>query len=421
MGRIKLEETANQETFRSYMFFFSGQLFSLLGSLVVFFVISVWITDETGSAVMLSIANFIFLIPTLVFFPIAGVISDRYNRKKIILIADSLQAYLSLILTLLFIVDFTELWAVFTLIGLRSVCQAFHQPTVSAIIPSMIPKNKLSRVNGIRYLFLGIVQFVGPALGATLLYFFPIKYILWIDVITFFIALVPLITLKTPTIQIDTEGQEKSSFSKEIRSGFTILRAVPGLLIIMVLAMLLVMLSQPAMVLAPFFIKIVHGGSNFTLALIEMIIQGGMIIGSIVVYLKKMWKNRMRTFFIGIMLMNIGYLVYGLAPIGFYPMLWIGSFIMGIIMPVVNTIVITVTQISVPLDKMGRVSSLLNLLMMIASPLGTILAGPLSDIIGVSNLYILCALFSIGVTIIPYAFTGIRHIDYDQPTLGFMK
>jgi DHA3 family macrolide efflux protein-like MFS transporter len=301
--------------------------------------------------------------------------------------------------------------------GLRSICQAFHQPTVSAIIPSMIPKDKLSRVNGIRYLFLGIVQFVGPAVGATLLFFFPIKYILWIDVITFFIALVPLITLKAPRIQTDIMGQEKSSFGKEIRSGFSILRGVPGLLIIMILAMLLVMLSQPAMVLAPFFIKIIHRGNNFALALISMIMQGGMILGSILVSIKKNWNNKIRTFFIGIMLLNVGYLIYGIAPIGFYPMLWFGSFIMGFVMPVVNTIVMTAIQISVPLDKMGRVSSLLNLLMMVASPLGTILAGPLSEIIGVSNLYILCALFSMIVTIIPYVFTGIRHIDYDQVKL----
>ena len=409
-----MEETANQETFKSYMFFFAGQLFSLLGSLVVFFAISVWITDETGSALMLSIANFIFLIPTLVFFPIAGVISDRYDRRMIILVADSLQAIITTILALSFMFNFTEFWFVFTIIGFRSVCQAFHQPTVSAIIPSMIPKDKLSRVNGIRYLFLGIVQFIGPAVGATLLFFFPIKYILWLDVITFFIALVPLITLKAPTIQIDTMGQEKSSFGKEIKSGFSILRGVPGLLIIMILAMLLVMLSQPAMVLAPFFIKIIHGGSTFTLALIQMIMQGGMILGSILVSVKKKWNNKIRTFFIGIMLMNLGYLIYGLAPIGFYPMLWIGSFVMGFVMPVVNTIVMTAIQISVPLDKMGRVSSLLNLLMMVASPLGTILAGPLSEIMGVSNLYILCALFSMIVTIIPYIFTGIRHIDYDQ-------
>ena len=418
-----LEQVANQETFKSYMFFFSGQLFSLLGSLVVNFVVFIWIVEITKSAVMLSIANFISLIPILIIFPFAGVISDRYNRKRIILVADSSQAFLTVIMALLFIFDITatEIWIVFLLIGLRSVCQAFHMPTVSAIIPSMIPREKLSRVNGIRFMFVGIIQLIGPAVGATLLYFFNIKYILWIDVITFFIALFPLIMLKPPTIQTDKEVEEKDSFIREIKEGFSIIKNIPGLLIIMLLAMLLFMLAQPSMVLAPFFIKIIHGGNNFTLALINMILQGGMILGSLVVSFKKQWKNKMRTLFLGILLINIGYLIYGLAPIRFYLLLGIGSFMMGLIMPIVNIIVLTVIQITVPLDKMGRVSSILNTLMMVASPLGAILAGPLSEILGVSNLFILCALISIVITILPYLFTGIRHIDYDQAMVESMR
>ena len=163
-----MEATANRETFTNYMHFWVGQLFSLLGSLVLTFAIFVWITDVTGSALMLSIANFIFLIPMLIIAPFAGVISDRVNRKILILVVDSLQAFLSVILALLFIVGFTELWFVFLFLGLRSVCQQFHGPAVMAIMPLMVPKEKLSRVNGIRYFLLGIVQFAGPAVGATL-------------------------------------------------------------------------------------------------------------------------------------------------------------------------------------------------------------------------------------------------------------
>jgi DHA3 family macrolide efflux protein-like MFS transporter len=416
-----LDYQPNRETLRSYMFFFSGQMFSLLGSLVVFFVIVVWITDVTGSVEMLSIANFINLIPILLIFPFAGVISDRYDRRIIILIADSLQAFLTAIMALLFIFDFTNVWLVLVFLGLRSVCQAFHMPTVSAIIPSMIPKDKLSRVNGIRYMFVGMIQLIGPAVGATLLVFFPIKYILWIDVITFFIALFPLITLKTPTVQTYTDREKKNSFIKEISEGFLIMKRIPGLLTIMLLAMLLYMLSQPAMVLAPYYIKIIHGGSNLRLALIEMILQGGMILGAIIVSLKKNWNNKMRTLFIGITFINIGYLLYAVAPIGFYPLIGIGSFIMGFIMPIVDIIVMTVIQTTVPIDKMGRVSSILHTLIMIATPIGAILSGPLSILLGVSNLYILCALVSLIITVIPYLFPEFRHIDYDQVILDSIK
>jgi MFS family permease len=83
-------------------------------------------------------------------------------------------------------------------------------------------------------------------------------------------------------------------------------------------------------------------------------------------------------------------------------------------MPVINIIVMTVVQTTVPHDKMGRVSSILSTLMMIGSPLGAILAGTLSGIIGVSFLYLLCATLGIIIATIPYFFTNIRHIDYDN-------
>ena len=122
----------------------------------------------------------------------------------------------------------------------------------------------------------------------------------------------------------------------------------------------------------------------------------------------------MRILFIGMIVINIGYIMHAIAPIGFYPLIGAGAFIMGFIMPVVNIIVMTVVQTTVPHDKMGRVSSILNTLMMIGSPLGAILAGLLSDIIGVSFLYLLCAITGIIITIIPYYLTGIRHINYDK-------
>lgn len=415
---IKLNEAANQEPLiKSYMYFFAGQLFSLFGSQIIFFVIFVWITVETESPLMLSIANFIYLIPTLVFFPIAGVVSDRYDRKKIILIADSLLAILTIIMALFFIFEFTIIWIIFLILGLRSVCQAFHMPTVSAIIPSMIPKEKLSRINSIRFLFLGVVNLIGPAVGATLLTFFPIKYILWIDVITFFIALYPLLKLKAPKIHIDKHSREINSFIGEIKEGYSIVKKIPGLLMIMILAMFLYLFSQPAMTLAPFFVMIIHGGSEFIYALNSILWQVGMIVGSLVVSFKKNWKNKMRIIFLGIMIINIGYLIYAMAPIGIFLYMQIGLVIMGLVMPIVSIVIMTIIQITVPLEKMGRVSSILNTLTMVATPLGAILAGPLSIILGVSNLYILCAIISIIITIIPFMFSRFRSINYDKEIL----
>ena len=409
-----MEEYANKNTYKRYLYFWSGQLFSLLGSLVIFFAIFVWITDITGSAVMLSLANFFYMIPMLIVIPIAGVLTDRYDRKKIILIVDSMQAFLTVILTIFFISGFTNIWLVFIFIGLRSIFQGFHMPAVSAIIPVMVPKDKLGKINGINYLFTGFIQLVGPVVGATLLFFFAIEYILWVDVITFLIALVPLLLIEIPNVHINSENGEKSSFTKEMKEGFIILKAFPGLITILILAMLLNFLIQPLTVLMPYYIKIVHGGNNFVLAILEMILQGGMIIGALIPSFKKQWKNKVRSMFIGIIVVNIGYMLYAITPLGFYYTMGAGAFIIGFVLPIVNTILLTVVQTKIPPDKMGRVSSILNTLSMVISPIGAIISGPLSVIFGIAPLYLYCAILGIIITITTYYLTGIRHIDFDK-------
>ena len=413
-----MEEFADENTFKSYMYFWSGQLFSLLGSLVVFFVIFVWITDTTKSTSMLALGNFIYLIPMLIITPFAGVVSDRHNRKVIILIVDSLQAFFTFILTLIFMFNVADVWIVFIFIGIRSVFQSFHSPVVGAIMPSMVPKEKLGRINGINFFFTGIIQLIGPVIGATLLVFFPIQIVLWVDVITFFIALIPLLLIKIPEVHVNSDENEKNSFIMDMKEGLSVIRTIPGLIKLMFTAMLLNMLIQPLIVLMPYFIKVVHTGNNFILALLEMILQGGMILGALIPSFKKKWNNSVRTLFIGIVIINIGYLMYAIAPIRAYPIMGSGAFLLGLVLPVVNTILITIVQKTIPQDKMGRVISILNVFSMIASPIGAIVSGPLSEIFGVSWLYFYCALLGLIVSIYVYFFTGLRRINYDKEMNG---
>jgi len=409
-----MEDITNQYTFKSYIFFWSGQLFSLLGSLVVQFVIIFWITIETGSAMILVLANFFYIFPAMILTPIAGVYADRLNKKYLILIVDSLQAYFTLILTIFFLFNVTNIWIIFTTIGLRSVFQAFHAPAVNAIVPIMVPKEKLSRINGITYLFTGFIQLIGPGLAATLLAFFSTKYILWIDLITFFIALVPLLIIKIPSLQTNIEQLKKNSFFKDFKQGFKEIKKIHGLLILMPVVMLINFLLQPLFVLLPLYITDIHSGGALEIAIIEMIVQGGMISGAIISSIKKQWKNKILNMFIGVLIANIGYAFFALSPVGFYLLMWMGGFLLGFIIPIVNTIFMTIMQTSIPKEKYGRTSSIISTFSMVIMPLGVILSWPLSELFGIAGLFLYCALVGAFITLGAYFFTDIRFVSFDQ-------
>ncbi|MFX1567405.1 MAG: MFS transporter [Promethearchaeota archaeon] len=412
-----MEENVNNETFKRYLFFWSGQLFSLLGSMVVFFVITFWIADVYDNPMISAFASFLYIIMMTICMPLAGVFADRVNRKMLIITVDSLQALATFALILFFQFGITNIVIVYIFISLRSIFQAFHVPTVNAIIPTMVPKDKLSRINGINFLFTGVVQLLSPFLGALFLIFLSVYMIFWTDIITFFIALIPLLLISIPSVkQInnDEEHIKKSSFVKDFKLGFKTLKIIPGLVILVILSMLLNFLIQPVNALMSLFILNVHGGNAGYLALAEMVFTGGMIIGALVTSIKKNWGNKLRVIFISAVFALIGYMILALAPIGNYYILGMGGALLGFNLPIINSLYQTFLQTTVPSDKLGRVTSIDHALSSAISPIGALAAGPLALLLGIPSLFFYCGFLGVIITISFWSFTGIRKVDIDS-------
>jgi hypothetical protein len=193
--------------------------------------------------------------------------------------------------------------------------------------------------------------------------------------------------------------------------GFKVLRAIPGLLLIMIVAMLVNFLLQPLWGLMSFYILEKLGGDVLTLGILQAVIPTASLFGALVPIIKKNWKNKVTVMFFGLFFVNIGYLIYALLPLGFllFPLIPI-----GFVLPIINALAMTIFQTVIPKDKIGRVSSIILTLSMLISPLGAIISGPLSLIFGLSPLYVFCAIIGIIVGITFYSFTGLRHINYDS-------
>ncbi len=412
-----MEEMANKETFKGYLYFWSGQLFSLLGSMVVFFAINIWIAFIYNDPIISAFSSFLFVLMMTIFMPFAGVIADRINRKILILVVDSLQAYVTILLIIIFYFGMANIWIIYLFVSLRAIFQAFHVPTVNAIIPTMVPKDKLSRINGVNFLFTGVVQLFAPVVGALMLLFLSVHMILWIDVVTYFIALIPLLLISIPSVkQINqsAEKKAKSSFLKEFKLGLKTLKIIPGLVIMVILSMLLNFLIQPINGLMTLFIVDVHGGGPGHVALFDILFTGGMIAGAIVTSIKKNWKNKIRVIFISILIALLGYMTFGTAPVGNYYIMGLGGIILGFNLPIVNALYQTFLQTTVPVDKLGRVTSIDHTFSSAMSPIGSLLAGPMALLLGIPSLFFFSGLLGVVCTICFWTFTGIRKIDIES-------
>jgi len=241
--------------------------------------------------------------------------------------------------------------------------------------------------------------------------------ILWVDVITFFIALIPLLLINIPSVRQVNHTEEKkakSSFFKEFRLGLKTLKIIPGLVIMVILSMLLNFLIQPVNALMSLFIIDNHGGGVGHLALAEITFTGGMIAGALVTSIKKNWKNKLRVIFISIIIALIGYMIFAIAPIGNYYIIGLGGAILGFNLPIINALYQTFLQTTVPIDKMGRVTSIDHALSSAISPIGALLAGPMALILGIPSLFFYSGFLGVICTLGFWSFTGIRKVDIDS-------
>lgn len=394
------EITANENTFKSYLVFWSGQLFSVLGSSISQFTIILWLTKITGSAILLSLASFLYLLPMTIVITFAGVLIDRWNRKKIIIVVDSLQASIMVLIIFLFSFGLAEPILIIAINGLLGIFQGFHIPTVNAIVPTMVPKERLSRMNGVNFFFTGFIQIIGPIIAALLMAFIPVMIILWLDPITFIIAFVSLLLTKIPTIKKEVTSIKQKSFLEDFKIGFRTLKLIPTVLMMLLVAMFVNFLLRPFGIFMPYFILFNHSGTPYDLAFVLAFMNGGTLLGALVTSIKKNWKHGFSVYFGGELLLMVTYGIIGISPHGFFLLMSIAAAIFGFTIPIINTIYLTIMQHKVPKEKMGRISSIDWAISSAISPIGAIISGPLAEIFGVPKFFLYCSIIGVLITLI---------------------
>jgi len=165
-------------------------------------------------------------LPAFVLSPFAGVWADRYDRKKIIAIADAFIAVVSIITAVLLSFNFSEVFLFFTAAALRSLGNAVHQPAVGAFLPRIVPKEQLTRVNGINGTLQSALMLVSPIAAGSLLAVLPMNYIFLIDALTALLAISVLIFCvheqkkEDTSVQADNTQPDAASSAPPASGGF---------------------------------------------------------------------------------------------------------------------------------------------------------------------------------------------------------
>ncbi|TRO55401.1 MFS transporter [Candidatus Bathyarchaeota archaeon] len=407
----------DKRTFRHYLIFWGGQLASLAGTNIVNFSLVWWITIQTGSAFFLGISAFFAFGSFILITPIAGVLVDRWSRKKVIIVADSILAMLSLILVILFFLGITNIIHVLLIQLVGGMVGAFHATAVQAIIPIMVPRRHLTRMNSLNYFATAFVQTIGPAIGALVFLIFlgDMARILFIDIGTYLIAIFPAILVTIPAIQKKVQ-EDKPSFREEFAEGLTFIRSRSGLLTLLSVFTLANFFLPPIFVLLPLYTTINLAFLNLDLAVVYLGIlmslqSASMMIASAIMMVSGGFKRNVIGVVLGLFLGALGMVILALTPVGLFWVAALGIVLVGFTLPVANVSSQTIWQKVVPPEKMGRVFSVRLTIAQFTGPFAFLAAGILAEIFSIPLIFLFFGSIMISFLLLTWVFTGLRHVE----------
>jgi DHA3 family macrolide efflux protein-like MFS transporter len=392
----------------------TGQAFSLLGSQLVSFAVIWWLTQTTGSATVLATATLVGIVPQVILGPFSGTLVDRWSRRLTMIMADSSIALATVGLSVLFALGHVQIWQVYTLLFIRSVCGGFHWPAMQASTSLMVPKEHLTRIQGLNQMLQGGMSIASAPLGALLLAVLPMQAILAIDVFTAILAVFPLFFIPIPQperLDLQPGMQGKSTFWQDFRAGFKYVLGWPGLMFIGIMATVINFLLTPAFSLLPILVTKHFNGQAIQLASLESFMGFGFIVGGLILSTWGGFKRRILTCLLGLLAMGAGCLVMGLLPSSAF-MLAVGTmFFLGVFNPIVNGPLMAAVQAAVAPEMQGRVFTLIQTMAGAMSPVGLIIAGPIADKLGVQTWFIIGGVVTISMGVIGIFIPAIMHFE----------
>jgi len=366
--------------------FLSGQIISLFGSMLVQYAIMWHITLVTKSGVMMMISILCGFLPTFILSPFAGVWADRYNRKLLIALADAGIAAATLVLVLLFAAGYDALWLLFAISAVRAAGAGIQTPAVGALLPQIVPAEKLTAVNGTYGSLNAFMMLVAPIVSAALLSFASIEIIFLIDIVTAAVAIAILLAwVRVPDHRGESAGEPGGYFT-EMKQGLLYIRNHTFLKPYFAFFALAFLLMSPAAFLTPLQVARSFGEDYWRLTAIEVVFSVGMMAGGALIASWGGFRNRTHTLMLACAL-------FGLCTVGFgvVPSFWVYLAFMGlagIAAPLINTPAQVMLQEKVDGAYMGRVFGVFSMISTSMMPIGMLIFGPAADVVPIEWLLV---------------------------------
>ncbi|MBN1230410.1 MAG: MFS transporter [Anaerolineales bacterium] len=377
----------------------TGQALSMLGSSIAQFALIWWLTTETKSATVLATATLAGLLPGIIIGPFIGTFIDRWSRRIVMIVADSVMALGALLLAYLFFTGQLLAWHIYAVMGIRAIGNSFHWISMSASTTLMVPKEQITKIAGLNQTLNGVINIVAPPLGALFLEILVLHHIMLIDVFTAILATAPLYFIMIPQPE-KKEEKINTSVISEFMEGMRYIFNWKSMVGLTVVIFIIKIALVPSFSLLPLLVANHYGKGALELSALEMLFGMGIILGGLLLSVWGGFKRKMKTMVLGLVLLGVGMGGLGLVPKHLFWLVYVFSGIMGLAVTFTDATFMSVLQTNIEPEIQGRTFSTIMSLLNISSPLGLIIAGPLSDLLGIQIWFIATGILCLSSTLV---------------------
>jgi Transmembrane secretion effector len=394
---------------RDFAVFWLGWTVSLIGDGFFLVAIAWQVFDLWNSPTALAVVGVAETIPIVAFVLVGGVVSDRFERRKVLIASSALRGLAVGLLGVLAVTGAIELWHIFVLSAFFGAGLAFQGPTAGAIIPDLVPQHLLVQANSLsQFVRQGAFLFVGPALGGFVVHTLGAGSAFLIDAATFGFAIATLLLLHPQTAK--AQSDEPTSMRRDIAEGLRYVRRTVWLWGTLAWAFAAVFLVYgPLTVLLPFLVRNELGGDAGDLGLVFAAGGLGAILVSIAVGQLGLPRRHITFMYALWMVSCLQIAAYALAGVPWHAMAMSfageGCWAAGLI------VWATLMQRVVPAELLGRVKSVDWLISLGLAPASFAVTGPLAGWLGVRPVLLIAGVAAGALTVVFYFLPGMRDTE----------
>jgi len=373
-----VKQTLRALRYRNYRLFFSGQSLSLIGTWMQQVALGWLVYRLTDSAFLLGLVGFSSQIPTFILASVAGVLADRYNKHKIIIITQTLAMIQAFILTFLTLSSTIQIWQILVLSLFSGLINAFDMPTRQSFVIEMVDdRNDLPNAIALNSSMFNAARLIGPTIAGILITAIGEGFCFLVNALSYLTVIAALLMMKIGPPVIT---KKKEKVLEGLKEGIKYAYNFKPIRALLLLIGLVSLTGMPYTVLMPVFARDILHGDAHTLGFLFGAVGSGALIGAIYLASRKSVLGLGRWIAIATSIFSLGLLFFSFSreiylSIGL--MLFTGF---GMMMQMASTN--TLLQTLVDDDKRGRIMSLYVMAFMGTAPFGSFMAGTLASTIG---------------------------------------